>query len=457
MVESRIFSVVSNGFAQLVEDLKDLVRTDSVSADAFDQGKLRTSANQVAALFQSAGVENARVIELETSSGKISRPAILGEIPGPAGSPTVLLYAHHDVQPPGNSKDWNTDPFDPVQKEDRIYGRGAGDDKAGVVLHLGTLRAWNKLGDLPVGVKIFIEGEEEIGSPTFLEFLDKYKEELEADVIIVADSSNWKIGTPSLTTSLRGVVTVDVELAVLDHALHSGQFGGPILDAVTVMCKILSTLHDTQGNVAVEGLKAQEPVGIADYPESCFRSDAGVLDGVALAGSGPLASRIWNKPAISVIGMDVTPCATASNTLWPSCKATISIRVAPGQDSQDAADALVRHLESRVSFGAKVKVNIVETGPSFSSPPTSKFMDAMRAALEQAWKTSSQDIGQGGSIPFISQLQQTFPNAEVLVTGVEDPDTRAHSANESVHLGELEKAVQAQALFFAKISEIEKY
>ncbi|NTW42321.1 MAG: dipeptidase, partial [Cellulomonadaceae bacterium] len=368
--------------------------------------------------------------------------------PAPAGAPTVLLYAHHDVQPPGAAEAWDTDPFEPVERDGRLYGRGAADDKAGISAHLGALRA---LGDdLAVGVTVFVEGEEEIGSPTFVAFLTEHRDLLEADVIVVADSTNWRIGVPGLTTSLRGLVDCDVEVSVLDHAVHSGMFGGPILDAPTLLARLIATLHDDEGSVAVAGLHhGAEPS--VDYDEADLRADASVLDGVRLAGTGTLTGRLWTKPALSVIGMDVTTVAHASNTIAASARAKLSLRIAPGQDPVEAAAALRAHLEGHAPFGARVTVTDGELGKAFAAPTDSPAMRTARQAFADAWGTPPVDIGVGGSIPFIADLLDVFPDAAILVTGVEDPDSRAHGANESVHLGELEKVVLAEALLLSRL------
>ncbi len=428
-------------------ELEELIRIPSVSADSFDQSQMTRSAEAVAELARARGLE-AEVIQLHTTSGLVGRPAILAHREAQPGRPTVLLYAHHDVQPQGSLEGWLSDPFEPVERDGRLYGRGSADDKAGIFVHMGALAA---LGDeLGVGVTLFIEGEEEIGSPTFHDFLETYRERLAADVIVVADSNNWKVGTPSLTTSLRGVATASVTLDVLDHALHSGMYGGPVLDAVTLMSRLIATLHGDDGAVAVAGLTAYDDA-TADYSEEALRADTGVLEGVQLSGHGSIASRLWTQPALAVIGMDVTSCDKASNTLIPSCKARLSLRVAPGQDPAEAARALVTHLESHAPFGAHVTVEVEESGSAFKAGEDTPATVAARWALEQAWGAESVDIGVGGSIPFIADLAEVFPKAEILVTGVEDPDTRAHSQNESLHLGDWRNAILAEAALLARL------
>ena len=431
-------------FGPLRADLEALVRIPSVSNREFDQAHVERSAQAVAVLLRGAGLPDADVLRVPGGA-----PAVVGHHPAAAGAPTVLLYAHHDVQPVGDGDEWQTPPFEPTQRGDRLFGRGAADDKAGIVAHVGALRAL--AGELGVGVTVFVEGEEEVGSPTFLEFLRTHRDALAADVIVVADSSNWKVGIPGLTTSLRGLASAVVEVAVLDHPMHSGMFGGPVLDAPTLLARLLATLHDDAGEVAVAGLvRAADP--LVDDEESALRSDAGVLDGVRLAGSGPLTARMWTRPALSVIGLDAPRVATASNTITPRASALLSMRLAPGQDPDEALAALERHVQAHAPFGAPVTFTAVDRGRPFQAPADSPAMQTARWALAEAWGTEPVDIGIGGSIPFIAELLEVFPDAAILVTGVEDPDSRAHGPNESVHLGELERAVLAEALLLERLA-----
>jgi cysteinylglycine-S-conjugate dipeptidase len=434
-------------FPALRADLETLVRIPSVSNVAFDQSQVEASAAAVADLFRGAGLDDVQILRATTEDGRPGAPAVVGRRPAPAGAPTVMLYAHHDVQPPGDG--WQTEPFEPVERGGRLFGRGAADDKAGVIAHVGALRVL--ADDLGVGVTVFVEGEEEIGSPSFTAFLRAHREQLAADVIVVADSSNWKVGVPGLTTSLRGLVDCFVDVDVLDHAIHSGMYGGPVLDATTLLARLIATLHDEDGDVAVEGLvSAADPT--VDYDEADFRADAGLLGGVQLAGTGPLTARLWTRPAIAVIGFDAPRVETASNTIAPRATAKLSLRIAPGQDPVEAMVALRGHLESHAPFGAHVTVRDGELGKPFQAPADSPAMQAARAAFAAAWGTHPVDLGVGGSIPFIADLLDVYPDAAILVTGVEDPDSRAHGANESVHLGELEKVVLAEALLLDSLA-----
>lgn len=447
MTYQDVTTFVDDHMEQSTQDLIDLVSIPSVSADSFDQAHLQESARWIAQRAETLGLDT-QIIELTTPDGKKGRPAVLATRQPAPGKPTVMLYAHHDVQPPGDSDLWDSAPFEAVERDGRLFGRGTADDKAGVIAHLAAIAAARP----GVGITLFIEGEEEIGSPTFVDFLQAHKAELEADVIVVADSSNWQVGSPALTTSLRGVTQVTVTVSGLDHALHSGMYGGPVLDSVTLASRLIATLHDERGNVAVEGLLSRDDT-VVDYPEEQFRKDAGVLEGVELAGQGSITSRMWTKPAISVTAMDVTPVELVSNTLIPSTTFVLSLRVAPGQDAGDAADKLVAHLKANAPFGAHVDVTIDERGPSFEAGEPTESFKLMQWALEQAWGTPSVDIGVGGSIPFIADLSEVFPQAQILVTGIEDPDTRAHSENESLHLGDWRNAIVAEALLLTRLGE----
>lgn len=445
-------SSVDSAFPQTVEELTSLVAIPGVAWAAFDPAELDRSAEAVAALVRSTGIEDVRILRVD-NNGTPGGPAVVARRPAAAGKPTVLLYAHHDVQPPGARELWESEPFVAEERGGRLYGRGAADDKAGIMAHIAAFRAVTEvLGDeLGVGITLFIEGEEEAGSPTFRQFLDEHRELLQSDVIVVADSSNWKVGVPALTTSLRGLVDGTIEVRVLEHAVHSGMFGGPVLDAPTLLARLIATLHDDDGSVAIDGLVSVDSAEV-DYPEADYRADASVLEGVRLAGTGSLASRLWTQPALSIIGIDAPSVAVSSNTLLPAARAKFSLRLAPGQDPQKAMAAVERHVNANAPFGATVTFTPGESGNPFSTDTAKPAARIALWALRTAWGTDAVEAGIGGSIPFIADLTEVYPDAQILVTGVEDPDSRAHSANESLHLGEFSRAVLAEALMLARLN-----
>lgn len=448
-------------FPSAVRDLKELVAIPSIAWEGMDPAQLQASAQAVAALVAPLGFDDVQIlsapIDPANADGKQGAPAVVARKQAAEGKPTVLLYAHHDVQPVGEQSLWDTAPFEATEIGERLYGRGAADDKAGIIAHLSAIKiAQDILGeDFGLGITLFFEGEEEAGSPSFRSFLEKYRKELEADVIVVADSGNWKIGVPALTTSLRGLVDGYVDVQVLDHAVHSGMFGGPVLDSLTLAARLISTFHDEAGNVAVDGLVSAEESPL-EYPESDLRQDASVLDGVELAGEGTLSSRLWSKPALSVIGMDATATPVASNTISPRTRFKISLRLAPGQEPQAAMDALAAHVSKNAPFGAKVTFTPGEQGNAFVTDTDAPAAQSALWALGQAWGTDAVTTGIGGSIPFIADLVEIYPNAQILITGVEDPDSRAHSANESLHLGEFVKVIAAEGLMLASLNATDK-
>jgi acetylornithine deacetylase/succinyl-diaminopimelate desuccinylase-like protein len=450
----RLRRYVDERFPQTLDTLKTLVSIPGIAWSSFDASELDRSAEAVAGLIRQAGVEEVQVLRCSKDDGTPGGPAVVARKKAAPGMPTVLLYAHHDVQPPGERSLWESEPFAAEERNGRLYGRGAADDKAGIMAHLGAFAAASHLlGDgLGLGVTFFIEGEEEAGSPTFRRFLETHRELLRSDVIVVADSSNWKVGIPALTTSLRGLVDGTVEVRVLEHAVHSGMFGGPVLDAPTILSRLIATFHDEQGNVAIEGLVSRDEASI-DLTEAEYRADASVLDGVRLAGAGSIASRLWTKPALSIIGIDAPSVAVASNTLIPVARAKFSLRLAPGQSPEDAMEAMRRHMEVHAPFGARVEFTPGEMGNAFMTDTTSDAARLALWALGEAWGVEPVEIGVGGSIPFIADLCEVYPDVQLLVTGVEDPDSRAHSANESLHLGDFRNAIVAEALLLLALNQ----
>ena len=428
-------------------DLEDLVRIESVSADPARASEVQRSAEAVAELFRAERFETVEIVSADGGA-----PAVIAHKRGPEGSPTVLLYAHHDVQPENDHAEWDSPPFEPTERDGRLYARGAADDKAGIAAHLGALRVYGD--DLPVSVTLFIEGEEEVGSDTLPALLKEHQERLSADVIVIADSGNWDIGVPALTTSLRGLVRVDVEVRTLTHAVHSGMWGGLVPDSLITLSRVIASLHDDAGNVAVQGLHSG-PAADVEYPEERLRAESGAVAGIEWIGEGSTVERLWTKPSLSITGLDAPKVDGASNTLVPAARAKISMRIAPGDTTENALACLKAHLESHVPWGAELKVTVVDTGEATQIDATGPAYDAARSAFAEAWDgTEPVDMGVGGSIPFIAEFLEAFPHASVLVTGVEDPDTRAHGANEGLHLAEFERVVLAEALLLHNLGKL---
>lgn len=445
-------AAVRDGLPAAIADLSGLVRIPSVSWDGFDPAHVLASAEEVARLVRDLDLfETVTIDRAEVPGGGLGQPAVLARRDAAPGQPTVLLYAHHDVQPPGVDADWDSPPYEPTLKGDRLYGRGVADDKAGVVAHVAAIRALVEVvGDPGVGIVLFIEGEEEFGSRSFGALLERHRALLSADVMIVADSDNWSTTIPSLTVGLRGNVAFALTVSTLGHASHSGMYGGAAPDAMLATIALLATLHDAEGSVAVEGLRSHEQQ-VPSIPEQRFREEAALLDGVTPIGRGELLHRLWAQPAITVTGIDAPSVQNASNTLAPSITVKISARVAPGQTATDAFAALERHLRSHVPFGAHLAFADVDLGNPFLVDTSGWAVDEALTAMSEAWNAEPVMTGIGGSIPFISQLSEMFPEAQVLVTGVEDPDTRAHSPNESLHLGVFQRAILTEAVLLARL------
>jgi cysteinylglycine-S-conjugate dipeptidase len=431
----------------VLADLRELVAIESVSADSARAAEVERSAERIVDLLMDLRCPDVRVIRVKDEA-----PAVIGRFPAPEGKPTVCLYAHHDVQPEGDRAAWRTPPFRATELDGRLFGRGTADDKGGFAVHLAALRAFD--GKPPVGVTVFVEGEEEIGSPTLTQLLEEHHNYLAADVFIIADSVNWAVGQPAFTTSLRGVGDCIVEVRTLDHGLHSGVYGGVAPDALTALCRLLATLHDDQGNVAVAGL-ATAPAPELEYPPDRLREESGILDGVDWIGSGSIVERLWCKPAISVIALAAPPVAQASNTLIPTARAKISLRVAPGDDASRALAALIKHLEDHVPWGAQLTVVAGETGEPSVVDFTGPYAEAAHAAFSQAWGVAPVFIGQGGTIPMVGDFGKVFPDATILVTAVGDPDSRAHGANESLHLGDFAAACLAETLMLDAFARLD--
>jgi len=434
-------------------DLGTLVRIPSIAFPGFDPAEVARSAAAVKELAEGLGIfDRVEIRDAAIDDTERGMPAVLATRAARNGRPTILLYAHHDVQPVGDEALWDSPPFEPTVRDGRIYGRGAADDKAGVMAHIGALRALTEaLGpDFDLGVAMFIEGEEEAGSRSFAPFLHENADALRADVIVVADSGNWDATTPAVTVSLRGNARFTLTVRTLEHASHSGMFGGAVPDAMMATIKLLATLWDADGAPAVAGL-AQRDADTPPYSEETLRDEAGLPADVTPVGTGTILSRIWNKPSITVTGIDAPSVANASNTLSPGVSVVISARVAPGQSAREAYEAVEAHLRAHAPFGAELTFSAVDCGDGFLVDTSGWAVTEARAALADGYGVDPVDIGVGGSIPFIADLVDEFPAAQILVTGVEDPHARAHSPNESLHIETFRNALVSEALLLERL------
>lgn len=430
----------------LVSDLEELVAIPSIAFPGYPSEPVHEMADLTLRMFREAGFTDARLMEVPSGY-----PPIYGEIQGPEGSPTVVLYAHYDVQPAPPEQGWTSEPWTATTKADgRIYGRGAADDISGLVTHLGTLRIFD--GKPPCTLKLILEGMEETES-NLEAFVEAHPELFACDLFVICDMGNLRVGEPVLTTALRGDVACVVTVRTLEHPLHSGVFGGPVPDAMMALARLLATLHDEDGNVAVEGASTGEWDG-EDFRAEDLRASADVLPDVSLTGTGSVGDRLWARPSVNAIGVDMTSIAGSSNVLIPEARAKISMRIVPGSDPEKELDALVRHLESHAPWGAKVEVQRTKEAPPFRCKTDGPGYAAARWAMEEAFGRPVGEAGSGGSIPLLRTLQLAAPDAEFVLWGPEDTaSARIHSSDESVDPGEIERMVVTQALLLQRLGE----
>ncbi|NUH42803.1 dipeptidase [Streptomyces samsunensis] len=431
-------------------ELAELVAFKSVADPAqFPRGECEAAAGWVADALRAEGFEE--VALLDTPDGTQS---VYGFLPGPAGAPTVLLYAHYDVQPPLDEDAWHTPPFELTERDGRWYGRGAADCKGGVIMHLTALRALKENGGVPVNVKMIVEGSEEQGTGGLERYAEAHPELLTADTIVIGDAGNFRVGLPTVTATLRGMTLLRVSVDTLEGNLHSGQFGGAAPDALAALIRALDSLRAEDGSTTVKGLDPDAEWDGLQYPEEDFRKDAKVLDGVGLIGSGTVADRIWARPSVTVLGIDCPPVIGATPSVQASARALVSLRVPPGVAAEEANRLLAEHLRSSVPWGARLSVEQIGQGQPFRADTTSPAYAAMREAMRLAYDGQEMAIaGQGGSIPLCNTLASLYPEAELLLIGLSEPEAQIHAVNESVSPEELEKLSLTEALFLGMYAE----
>ena len=439
-------ATVSGLMPQAKDDLAELVSFKSVAdPKQYPPEECERAAQWVVDAFTELGF-----LDVQASPTPDGSKAVHGHAPGPEGSPTVLLYCHYDVQPPLGDEHWKVPIWELTERDGRWYGRGSADCKGNIVMHLTALRALQANGGFPCTVKLICEGSEEQGTGGLEAFVPENAELLRADAILVVDTGNFAVGVPTLTSTLRGMTSVDVTLHALGSAMHSGMFGGPAPDCLVAMIQMLSTLHDEHGNTTVDGLDATQTWTGVDYPAEQFRTDANVLDGVKLMGDGTVADLLWARPSATVIGIDVPHVIGSSAAVQASASARVSLRLPPGVTGREAQDKLVAHLESRVPWGMHCEIERVAMGDPFVGSLQGPAFDALEAALEEAFGRPMTTEGQGGSIPLCNVLAETYPDAEIFLMGVEEPKCLIHAPNESVDPSEIEHLALAEALFLER-------
>jgi acetylornithine deacetylase/succinyl-diaminopimelate desuccinylase-like protein len=430
-----------------IDHLKQQVRIPSIATEGFPRERVLEAAHLTEAQLKAVGFQTRW---LDLSPGY---PAIYGEIEGPKDAPTVLLYAHYDVQPPGQKEKWNSPPFEPTERDGRLYGRGAADDKSGIIAHLATIQAFESRP--PVSVKIVIEGDEEFDG-SLIPHIPQHPDLFRADVAVICDHGSIVLGEPTFTTTLRGYAELTVEIRTLADQVHNGVFGGPTPDALVALCRMISTLHDHNGNIAIRGLEPpnqqQETHTLVAIPEEAFRKAANVIPGVDLIGTAPLAAQLWRSYAVNVIGLDAPTTSSAPNALIDVARARITLRVPPGQSVERALELLIQHLESVAPWHARITISETNTGEGFIAKAGPAHV-AARQALREAYGKDAQIIGDGAAIPLANVLSRQFPGMEVLIWGAEDLEACIHGANERVDLQELERVVLAQVLLLQGLAQ----
>jgi acetylornithine deacetylase/succinyl-diaminopimelate desuccinylase-like protein len=451
-------------FPATLDRLKDLVRIPSCSFAGFDHAHLERSAQGCVEWLLAEGYPEARVVRLPPDAdGKPVLPYVIAKDhrAGPQ-QPTVLLYAHHDVQPPLREHLWATPPFEPTERDGRLYARGAADDKAGIAIHCAAAGAWNaSAGHPPVNLTVVIEGEEEIGSAHFSQFLDAHLDELQADCLVIADAANFDTGLPSLTTSLRGNIVVEIELKALRAPLHSGMWGGPVPDAVQALCRLVTSLSDADGRIAIRGIhdrvrplseQEEELYRRLPFTPERFAEQAGMLHGLPLGDVVDVHRRLWRWPSLSVSSIQAGQRGQTGNVVMDSAWARIGLRIVPDMEPEACARALEDHLRDQVPAGMELTVRRQSVSAPWGSPTDHPLFATALAALEHGYGTKPVFIGCGGSIPFVGEMTGKLGGIPALLTGVEDPRCGAHAENESLHLADFRSALRAQVALFGLLA-----
>jgi acetylornithine deacetylase/succinyl-diaminopimelate desuccinylase-like protein len=438
-----------------------LSRIPSVSADGFPPEEVHRSAGAIADVLRESGLRHIEILEIPGV-----HPYVYGDWMDLPGAPTILLYGHHDVQPPGRPEKWHSPAFEPSERDGRLYGRGTADDKGGIMAHVAAVASYLRSGHgLPLNVKFLVEGEEEIGSENLGKFLAKYKDRMAADFIVLSDTANFDTGIPALTYQLRGICQVDVEVKCLDHPIHSGMWGGPIPDPVQVLCRLIADLQGKDGSLNVPGLykkvakpstKQQTRIRKLPFNEARFKKQAGLVKGAHLAGEKrhSVYERIWTRPSLTVIAMESHPLLGSSNQIVDSARARLSLRTVPSMDGREAGRLLAKKLTTKPPYGVKVTATVTGSTPWWTTDPEGPAFEAARRALKAGFRRETAMIGAGGSIGFVQPFADLLGGVPCLLMGVEDPSCNAHSENESLHLGDWAKCMRSAIHLYDELSRV---
>jgi acetylornithine deacetylase/succinyl-diaminopimelate desuccinylase-like protein len=454
---------VDDQFDEFKRILVELARLPSVSAQGFPPEEVRRSATAFAELLRQVGMRHVQVLEVPGV-----HPYVYGDWLDRPGKPTVVLYGHHDVVPPGRPEQWVSPPFEPVERNGRLYGRGTADDKGGILVHVAAVAAYLRTtGTLPCNVKFLIEGEEEIGSENLATFLDAYKSLMAADAVVLSDTSNFDTGVPGLTYRLRGMCQVDVEVRCLERPVHSGQRGGAVPDPVQILSRLIADLTAHDGSLNIPGLyrrvekqspKQRARIRRLPFDERRYARSSGLLKGVRFTGERGFSvyERTWTRPSLTVIAFESHPVLGSSNQIVDSARARISMRTVPDMDSREAGELLVRKLTRRPPCGAHIEARVLRSTPWWRTDPDGPAFDATRRALKAGFGEDAAMMGAGGSIGFVRPFSDFLEGAPCLLTGVEDPACGAHSENESLHLGDWRKCMRAAVHLYDELSRLER-
>ncbi len=449
----RVLARVDADFPAVVERLKLMVAIPSCSFPGFDPATVEASAQATADWLGEAGFPSVEILRLPGVN-----PYVLAtDRRAGAGRPTLVLYAHHDVQPPMRAHEWRSPPFTATERDGRLFGRGAADDKGGIAVHAASAAAWNRVrGAPPVNLVVVVEGEEEVGSHHFGDFIARYRDRLACDAVVIADLQNFDTGLPSLTTSLRGLVVLELEARALDAPVHSGMWGGAVVDPALALCRLIASLTDASGALAVDGVAAPTPLtdieraNLARLPfdRAQMAAQAGMRAEALPADGATVYRRLWREPSVSVNVLQCGERGRTGNVVMDSAYARVGVRLAPGMEPGACALALEGHLRARAPIGLELGVSASFNGPAWSTDTAHPLFATAHRALEIGYGRRAVEMGCGGSIPFVGEFCARLGGVPALLLGVEDPVCGAHSENESVHLGDLRSAIRSQAALF---------